>query len=164
MSNREVKAAVVSDISAKLGRSKSTIVADYRGLTVAEITDLRKSLREAGVDFRVVKNTLASRAAAESNVSELDAYLKGPTAIAFGYEDPVTPAKLLNVFAAAHKALEIKGGLVEGRLVDASGVEELAKLPSREGMLSMLLGVLQAPVRNLAYAIKQVAEQQEVQG
>ncbi len=161
MGNREAKMAVVAEISDKLARSKSTIVTDYRGLTVAEITDLRKSLREAGVEFRVLKNTLASRAAAESNASALDAYLTGPTAIAFGYDDPVVPAKLLNTFATAHKALEIKGGLVEGRLVDAAGVEELASLSSREGMLSLLLSVLQAPLRNFAYAVKQVAEQQD---
>ncbi len=161
MSVREDKAALVQELVEKLNESKTTIVADYRGLTVAEATELRKNLREAGIDFRVVKNTLTRRATAESNNAALDVYLKGPTAIAFGVTDVVAPAKILNDFAGKHKALEIKGGLVEGRLVDAEGVKSLANLPSREGLLSMLLSVLQAPMRNLAYATKQVAEQKE---
>lgn len=163
MGIREEKAAFVADVAEKLGRSRSTIVTDYRGLTVAEITELRKGLREAGIEYRVLKNTLTRRATAQSNTQALDVYLEGPTAVAFSYDDAVTPAKVLNDFAVTHKALEIKGGLVEGKLVDAEGVKELATLPSREGLLSMLLSVLQAPMRNLAYAVSQVAEKQESQ-
>jgi large subunit ribosomal protein L10 len=161
---REEKAAVVEEVAQKLAESKSTIVADYRGLTVAEVTELRKNLREAGVEFRVLKNTLTRRATAQTNNTSLDVFLKGPTAIAFGLTDLVAPAKVLNDFAVKHKALEIKGGLVEGKLIDAGGVKELATLPSRDGLLSMLLSVLQAPMRNLAYATKQVAEQKEAAG
>ncbi len=161
MGVREEKAALVEEVAGKLSQSKSAIVTDYRGLTVAEVTALRKQLREAGIEYRVLKNTLTRLATAKSNTTELDVYLKGPTAIAFGIEDAVAPAKIINDFAVKAKALEIKGGLVEGKLVDADGVKELANLPSREGLLSMLLSVMQAPLRNLAYAIKQIAEQNE---
>lgn len=164
MGVRDEKAAVVRDVADKFSRSTSAIVTDYRGLTVAEVTELRKRLREAGVELKVMKNTLARRATAETNSSALDPYLKGPSAIAFGYADVVTPAKLLNEFANKNKALEIKGGLVEGRVIDAEGVKSLASLPSRDGLLSMLLSVLQAPMRNFAYAAKQVAEQKESTG
>jgi large subunit ribosomal protein L10 len=163
MGVREEKVAFVAEVADKLGRSRSTIVTDYRGLTVAEITELRKNLRAAGIEYRVMKNTLTRRATAQSNTQVLDVYLEGPTAVAFSYDDAVAPAKVLNDFAGTHKALEIKGGLVEGKLVDADGVKELASLPSREGLLSMLLSVLQAPVRNLAYAVNQVAEKSGVQ-
>ncbi|MCY0876458.1 MAG: 50S ribosomal protein L10 [Firmicutes bacterium] len=164
MGIREEKAALVEEIAGKLRESKSTIVADYRGLTVAEVTELRKQLRDAGVEYRVLKNTLTRRATSASGTDELDVYLKGPTAIAFGVSDLVAPAKILSDYAVKHKALEVKGGLVEGRLIDAEGVKALAALPSREGLLSMLLSVLQAPMRNFAYATKQVAEQKEASG
>ncbi|PWI58607.1 50S ribosomal protein L10 [Sulfoacidibacillus thermotolerans] len=164
VSVREEKAALVAEVADKLAQSKTTIVTDYRGLTVGEVTELRKRLREAGIEFRVLKNTLVRRATAQSGTEALDVFLKGPTAIAFSTEDLVAPAKLLNDFAAKNKALEIKGGLVEGKLIDADGVKDLASLPSREGLLSMLLSVLQAPMRNLAYATKQIAEQKEAQG
>ncbi len=163
VSVREEKAAHVAEVADKLSQSKTTIVTDYRGLTVGEVTELRKRLREAGIEFRVLKNTVVRRATSESGTSALDVYLKGPTAIAFGSDDLIAPAKLLNEFASKNKALEIKGGLVEGKLIDADGVKELASLPSRDGLLSMLLSVLQAPMRNLAYATKQVAEQKEAQ-
>lgn len=155
------KAVLVSEIAEKFKASKSTIATDYRGLTVAEVTELRKQLREAGVEYKVLKNTLSRRALAELEVTGFDEYLTGPTALAFGFDDPVTPAKVLNDFARRHKALELKGGLVEGKVVSAEGVISLATLPSREGLLSMLLSVLQAPMRNLAYSVKQIAEQRE---
>ncbi len=161
MGAREEKQQLVQEIADQLARSKSTIVTDYRGLNVAEVTELRKLLREAGIEYRVYKNTLTRRAAEQANVEGLDQYLTGPSALAFGFEDPIAPAKVLYDFAKKHKALELKGGVVEGRVVSAKEVESLASLPSREGLLSMLLSVLQAPVRNFAYAVKQVAEKQE---
>ncbi|MCY0902848.1 MAG: 50S ribosomal protein L10 [Firmicutes bacterium] len=164
MGVREDKAALVDEIAGKLAESKTTIVSDYRGLTVAEITELRKKLRDAGIEFRVLKNTLTRRATAQSGTAGLDEYLKGPTAVAFGVTDVIAPAKILNDFALRHKALEIKGGMVEGRVVDADGVRSLAVLPSRDGLLSMLLSVLQAPMRNFAYATKQIADQKEASG
>jgi large subunit ribosomal protein L10 len=159
MAVREEKVLLVKEIADRLNRSKSAIVADYRGLNVEEVTELRKQLRQAGVEFQVLKNTMTRRAAEQVNLTDLNTYLTGPTAIAFGYDDPVAPAKILNEFAKKHKALELKGGVVEGRVVDAKGVESLASLPSREGLLSMLLSVLQAPLRNLAYSLQQVADQ-----
>ncbi|MBX6394488.1 MAG: 50S ribosomal protein L10 [Alicyclobacillaceae bacterium] len=164
MAVREEKVRAVEELTAKLRDAKAAIVTDYRGLNVAEMTELRKRLREAGVEYKVVKNTLTRRATEAAQVQVLDQHLVGPTAIAFGYDDVVVPAKILSEFAKDHKALEIKGGLIEGRLVNAADIEALAKLPSREGLLSMLLSVLQAPMRNLAYAVKQIAEQKEQAG
>jgi large subunit ribosomal protein L10 len=160
----EAKQVVVAEIAGKLKESKSTIVVDYRGLTVAEATELRKQLREAGIEFKVYKNTLTRRAAEEASMAELNDYLTGPNAIAFSNEDVVAPAKVLNDFAKKHEALEIKAGVIEGKLVTVEEVKAIAELPSREGLLSMLLSVLQAPIRNLALAAKAVADQKEEQG
>lgn len=157
---REEKALQVQEISDRLTRSKTTVVTDYRGLTAGEVTELRKQLREAGIEYHVYKNTLTRRATAATELTDLDAFLSGPSAIAFGFDDVVLPAKILNDFARKNKALEIKGGIVEGRIVDAEAMTELANLPSRDGLLSMLLSVLQAPMRNMAYAVKQIAEKQ----
>ncbi|RAU94541.1 50S ribosomal protein L10 [Paenibacillus sp. YN15] len=156
----EQKQQMVNEVTAKLQESSCTVVADYRGLTVAQVTQLRKNLREAGVEFQVLKNTLVRRATAEANLTELDAVLTGPTAVAFG-KDVVAPAKVLADFAKKNDKLQIKGGVVEGRVVDAAQLKALADLPSREGLLSMLLSVLQAPMRNFALAVKAVAEKQE---
>ncbi|MFD2617366.1 50S ribosomal protein L10 [Terrilactibacillus laevilacticus] len=160
----EAKKQVVGEITDKLKHSVSTIVVDYRGLDVAEVTELRKQLREAGVDFKVYKNTLIRRATAEAELTALDEVLTGPTAVAFSPEDVVAPAKVLHTFAKEHKALEIKGGIIEGNYAALEQIQALADLPSREGLLSMLLSVLQAPIRNLALATKAVAEQKEEQG
>jgi large subunit ribosomal protein L10 len=150
----------VDAIATKLRESTTTVVADYRGLNVAQVTLLRKQLREAGVEFQVLKNSLVSRAAANVELSELDAILSGPTAVAFS-KDVVAPAKIINDFAKKNDALKVKGGVVEGRYVDAAQIKALAELPSREGLLSMLLSVLQAPIRNVALAVKAVAEKNE---
>ncbi|GAB6450496.1 MULTISPECIES: 50S ribosomal protein L10 [Bacillus] len=160
----ETKQQVVTEIADKLRASKSTIVVDYRGLTVSEATELRKQLREAGVEFKVYKNSLTRRAAESAEMAELNEFLTGPNAIAFSNEDVVAPAKVLNDFAKDHEALEIKAGVIEGKLVTLDEVKAIATLPSREGLLSMLLSVLQAPIRNLALATKAVAEQKEEQG
>jgi large subunit ribosomal protein L10 len=160
----EAKKQVVSEVAAKLRESKSTIVVDYRGLNVAEVTELRKQLREAGVEFKVYKNTLTRRAAEEAGLADLNESLTGPNAIAFSTEDVIAPAKVINDFAKKHEALEIKAGVIEGNVATVEEVKALAELPSREGLLSMLLSVLQAPIRNLALATKAVAEQKEEQG
>lgn len=156
----EEKQQLVSEVAAKLKDSSCTVVADYRGLTVAQVTQLRKNLREAGVEFQVLKNTLVRRATAQAELTDLDSVLTGPTAIAFG-TDVVAPAKILSEFAKKNDKLEIKGGVVEGRVVDPAQIKALADLPSREGLLSMLLSVLQAPMRNFALAVKAVSEKQE---
>lgn len=155
------KQQLVSDLSDKLRDSSCTIVADYRGLNVSQVTELRKQLREAGIEFQVLKNTLVRRATAATELTELDAYLTGPTAIAFSKEDVVAPAKILSDFAKKNEHLNVKAGIVEGKVVDVAQIQALASLPSREGLLSMLLSVLQAPVRNFALAVKAVAEKQE---
>ncbi|ASB86696.1 50S ribosomal protein L10 [Bacillus sonorensis] len=160
----ETKKVVVEEITSKLKESKSTIIVDYRGLNVSEVTELRKQLREANVEFKVYKNTMTRRAVEQAELDGLNDFLTGPNAIAFSTEDVVAPAKVLNEFAKQHEALEIKAGVIEGKVSTVEEVKALAELPSREGLLSMLLSVLQAPVRNLALAAKAVADQKEEQG
>lgn len=155
------KAQLVAEVVEKFQTSATTVVTDYRGLTVSQVTELRKQLREAGVEFRVLKNTLLRRATAETELTELDEHLVGPTAVAFSKEDAVAPAKIISEFAKKNNALKVKGGIVEGRVVDLDQIKALADLPSREGLLSMLLSVLQAPMRNMALAVKAVADKQE---
>ncbi|TNJ62167.1 50S ribosomal protein L10 [Paenibacillus hemerocallicola] len=155
------KQLVVTEVATKLRDSASTIVADYRGLNVAQVTELRKRLREAGIDFQVLKNSLVRRATAEAELTDLDSVLTGPTAVAFSKDDVVAAAKILSEFAKKNDALKVKGGIVEGRVVDVDQIKELANLPSREGLLSMLLSVLQAPIRNFALAVKAVSDKQE---
>lgn len=159
-----IETKVVEEIASKLKESKSTIIVDYRGLNVSEVTELRKQLREANVEFKVYKNTMTRRAVEQAELNGLNDFLTGPNAIAFSTEDVVAPAKVLNDFAKNHEALEIKAGVIEGKVSTVEEVKALAELPSREGLLSMLLSVLQAPVRNLALAAKAVAEQKEEQG
>ncbi|MGO4548952.1 50S ribosomal protein L10 [Paenibacillus sp. 2TAB23] len=155
------KQEAVAVIAAKIASSSSTVVADYRGLNVAQVTELRKQLREAGIEFQVLKNSLVRRATEGTDYVELNNILTGPTAIAFGKEDAVAPAKILNDFAKKNDALKLKGGVVEGKVVSQEEIKALAELPSREGLLSMLLSVLQAPMRNFALAVKAVGEKQE---
>ena len=160
----EAKQSLVQEIAGKFEAAASVVVVDYRGLTVAQVTELRKQLREAGVEFKVYKNTLVRRAAEQAGVEAINEVLTGPNAIAFSTEDVVAPAKIINEFAKKNEALEIKAGIIEGTVSSAEDVKALAELPSREGLLSMLLSVLQAPVRNFALATKAVAEQKEEQG
>jgi large subunit ribosomal protein L10 len=157
----QAKQDAVDVVTGKLQNSISTVVADYRGLNVSQVTELRKQLREAGVEFQVLKNTLLRRATAAAELTDLDAVLTGPTAIAFSETDAVIAAKILNDFAKKNDALKLKGGVVEGKVVDEAQIKALAELPSREGLLSMLLSVLQAPMRNFALAVKAVAEKEE---
>ncbi|MBM7666182.1 large subunit ribosomal protein L10 [Solibacillus kalamii] len=160
----ETKKVHVQEIAEKFSAAASIVVVDYRGLTVAQVTELRKQLREAGVEFKVYKNTLTRRAAETAGLEGINEFLTGPNAIAFSNEDVVAPAKIINEFAKKNEALEIKAGIIEGTVASVEDVKALAELPSREGLLSMLLSVLQAPVRNFALATKAVAEQKEEQG
>ena len=160
----ETKKVKVEEITGKFQSAVSVVVVDYRGLNVAQVTELRKQLREAGVEFKVYKNTLTRRATEIAGVAGINEFLTGPNAIAFSNEDVVAPAKIINDFAKKNEALEIKGGIIEGTVSSVEDVKALAELPSREGLLSMLLSVLQAPVRNFALATKAVAEQKEEQG
>ena len=160
----EHKKQIVSDIAEKLQNSKSTILVDYRGLDVDAVESLRAQLREAGVEFKVYKNTMTRRATAEAELTELDETLQGPTALAFSADDAVAPAKIINNFAKENNNLEIKGGVVEGSVASLEQIKDLAELPDQDGLVSMLLSVLQAPMRNFALATKAVADQQEEQG
>lgn len=166
------KVAVVEEMADKLRRSEGAILTDYRGLNVKAMTELRAKLREAGVEYKVVKNTLAQRAAQAAQIEGLEQFLTGPTAIAFAYDDPVVAAKVLSEFAKANDALEIKGGLLNGKAIDVEGVKALASLPAREVLLSQVLrgmqapiagfvGVLQGVLRQLVYVLEAVRKQKE---
>ncbi|HHZ19226.1 MAG TPA: 50S ribosomal protein L10 [Firmicutes bacterium] len=146
---RPEKEAIVAEVQEKISRSQAVVLADYRGLNVEEINLLRKKLREAGVEYRVIKNTLIRLAAKNAQIDGLDPYLEGPTAIAFGYDDPVAPAKIMSDFAKDHKNLELKAGLLGDKVIDVDGVKALANLPSRTALLAQLAGLLQAPMRGL---------------
>ena len=166
MANEKIiqqKQAMVEVITEKLQASKSTIIVDYRGLNVEQVTKLRTQLREAGIEFKVYKNALTRRAAEAAELEGLKEYFIGPVAVAFSNEDVVAPAKILNDFSKENDALEIKAGVIEGNIATLAEVKALAELPSRDGLLSMLLSVLQAPIRNLALATKAVADQKEEQ-
>ena len=155
------KAELVDVVAEKMKAAASIVVVDSRGLTVEQDTVLRRSLREAGVEFKVIKNSILSRAAEKAGIEGFGDVFTGPSAVAFSNEDVVAPAKIINDFAKTAEALEIKGGAIEGAVSSKEEIKALATLPSREGLLSMLLSVLQAPVRNVAYAVKAVAENKD---
>ena len=155
------KAQLVTEVAEQFKNASSVVVVDYLGITVEEATNLRAELRKAGVQFAVIKNSILSRAAKEAGLEGMDDIFKGPSAVAFSNDDVVAPAKILADFAKKVEALEIKAGVIEGKVSSKEEIEALAKLPNREGLLSMLLSVLQAPVRNTALAIKAVADQKD---
>ena len=170
MPTKQQKEVFVEVVYEKMQSCKSAILADYRGLTVAAVTELRNKLRESNSDLKVAKNTLIKIAVDKIGIEGLDPYLEGPTAIAFGYDDPVAPAKILSEFARTNKDLEIKGGVLEGRVITAEGVKGLASLPSREVLLAKVLGGMQAPlygfanvlqgnIRNFVYVLEAVRKQ-----
>ena len=159
----EQKQQAVEMITDKFREAKTTVLVDYRGLNVEQVTKLRTQLREADIEFKVYKNALTRRAAEAAELEGLKEYFVGPVAVAFSNEDVVAPAKILNDFAKENEALEIKAGVIEGNIATFEEVKALAELPSRDGLLSMLLSVLQAPIRNLALATKAVADQKEEQ-
>ncbi|SDZ84771.1 large subunit ribosomal protein L10 [Lachnospiraceae bacterium NK3A20] len=158
MAKVELKQPIVDEISEKINGAQSVVVADGRGLTVAQDTELRKALREAGVQYKVYKNTLIKRAFEGTDFAQLDEYLEGPSAVAISKDDATAAARVLYKFAKNNDKLEIKGGVVEGKVYDAKALEPIATIPSREELLSKLLGSLQAPITNFARDIRQVAE------
>lgn len=168
------KQALVEELKEKLSNTKGAVLTNYRGLNVAQDTKLRRKLREAGVEYRVVKNTMMRIAAQEAGLEGLDESLEGPTAIAMSFTDPVAPAKVISDFVKENKlqALEVKAGVVEGKVIDAQGVKALASLPPREVLIAKALGSMQAPIvgivnvlqgsiRNLVYALDAVRQQKE---
>lgn len=149
---RAKKEAIIGELEEKFANSKVAILTDYRGLTVAEATKLRRRLREAGCEFKVAKNTLTAKVARKMGLEEVISYLEGPVAIAFGV-DPVAPAKILTEFIRESKKMEIKAGILEGRVIDAKGVRGLADLPPREVLLGRVLGGMQVPLYGFAGAL-----------
>ncbi|MEF9941453.1 MAG: 50S ribosomal protein L10 [Lachnospiraceae bacterium] len=161
MAKVELKQPVVNAISEDIKDAQSVVLVDYRGLTVAQDTELRKQLRDAGILYKVYKNTMMKRAFEGTDYANLDEYLAGPSAIVVSKDDATAPARILCKFAKTAEALELKAGVVEGNVYDASALQELSKVPSRDELLSKLLGSLQSPITNFARVIKQIAEQGE---
>ncbi len=159
MAKVELKQPIVQEISEQIAGAQSVVVVDHRGLTVAEDTQLRKELREAGVTYKVYKNTLMNFAFKGTEFESLTEVLKGPSAIAVSKDDATAPARILAKFAKTAPKLEIKAGVVDGVFYDVAGVNTLASIPSREALISKLLGSLQSPITNFARVLNQIAEQ-----
>ena len=155
----EEKSKVVSEIKDRLQEAKSVVLFDYRGLSVAEVTELRRKLRENGSDYKVYKNTLTRRAVEESKLG-LEDYLTGPNAISFG-TDELSIVKVLSDLSKDHKALELKAGIIDGKVANAEELAKYASIPSREGLLTMLAGGLIGTVKDLSIALNLLAEQKE---
>ncbi len=160
MAKVELKQPVVAEISELLDGAATAVAVDYRGLTVAQDTELRKKLREAGVVYKVYKNTLIRRATENTDFAALDPHLEGPTAIAVSKNDATAPARILAEFAKKANQLEIKAGIVEGTYYDAKGMQASATIPSRDVVLGRLFGSMQSPIANLARVLNQIAEKQ----
>ncbi|MCR4694828.1 MAG: 50S ribosomal protein L10 [Pseudobutyrivibrio sp.] len=159
MAKVELKQPIIDEIAENVKDAASVVVVDARGLTVAEDTQLRKQLREAGVTYKVYKNTLMKRAFEGTDFAALDGVLEGPSAIAVSKDDATAPARVIAKFAKTAKNLEVKAGVVEGTFYDANGMQAIASVPSREELLSKLLGSLQSPISNFARVLNQIAEQ-----
>jgi large subunit ribosomal protein L10 len=151
--NKEEKVRIVSELQSKFEKAQGIVFTDFRGLNVEEITGLRNSLRESAVEYRVVKNTLARRAAEGTSVEAARDVFEGPVAIAVSYDDPVVVVKKILEFSKKNDKLEIKGGVIEGSACNVDQLKKIADLPSREVQLTMLVGAMQAPLRNLAGAL-----------
>lgn len=158
MAKVELKKPIVDEIAANIADAQSVVIVDYCGLTVEEDTRLRKELRENGIIYKVYKNTMMNFAFKGTDCESLSQHLEGPNAIAISKTDATAPARILAKFAKDAKALEIKAGIVEGTYYDAAGMEAISKIPSREELLSRLLGSMQSPVANLARVLNQIAE------
>jgi large subunit ribosomal protein L10 len=154
----ELKQPIIQEISENVKDAQSVVVVDYRGLTVEQDTQLRKELRDAGVIYKVYKNTMMNFAFKGTDFEELTSVLEGPSAIAISKEDATAPARILANFAKSAPAMEMKAGIVEGTFYDANGMKAVAAVPSREELLSRLLGSMQSPITNFARVIKQIAE------
>ncbi len=158
MAKVEIKKPIVEEISASIKEAQSVVLVDYRGLTVEQDTKLRRELREAGVNYKVYKNTMMNFAFKGTDFESLAPYLEGPSAVAISTTDATAPARVLAKFAKTAEALEIKAGVVEGTLYDADGMKAIASIPSREELLSKLLGSIQSPIANFARCMNQLAE------
>ena len=158
--NLEIKKTVVAEIKEKLEKAQSAVLVDYRGLTVAEDTELRSNCRKAGVEYVVLKNTMITLAAKELGIEGLEASLKSPTAVAFGYDDVVAPAKVISDFAKKNKKLTIKAGVYNNAALDVAGVEALAALPSREVLIAKIMGSMMSAVSKFVYVVEALRKKQ----
>jgi len=158
MAKVELKQPIVAEISEGIKNAQSVVLVDYRGLTVEQDTELRKQLRAAGVTYKVYKNTMMNFAFKGTDFEGLAPYLNGPSAMAYSTEDATAPARVIAEFAKKAKALEFKAGVVEGNVYDAKGMEAIATIPSRDVLISRLLGSMQSPMANFARVINQIAE------
>ncbi len=161
----EEKKKIVSEVKDKLEKSNSVVLVDYKGINVADVTELRRRFREAGVDYKVYKNTLFKRAAEDLGIKDLSEFLEGATSFAFGYDDAIAPARTINKFLKDYPkvTIKIKAGIIEKGFMDAESVKTLGDLPTREVLLSMLVGGLQGTVRNLAYMLNAIKENKEAE-
>ena len=168
----KAKTQNVEEIKEKIEKAQSVVLVDYRGLNVSELTDLRKKYREAGIEYKVYKNTMMRFAFKDSGLEGFNEFLKGPSAIAFGYDDPVAAAKISAEFSKENDKLEIKAGIVDGKIIDVEEVKDLAKLPSKEVLVAQALGGFNAPIqgfanvlngtiRGLALVLNAIAEEKE---
>lgn len=157
----EQKQAVISEIREKIENSGSLVLVDYRGLTVEQVTDLRKKYREAGVQYKVYKNTMMKLAFKELGFEDFNQYLEGPSAVAFSGEDLAAAARITNEFAKSNEKLVIKAGILEGKILDTNGVKAVANIPSREVLIAKLLGSLKAPVSNFVYMLDALRKKKE---
>ncbi|GFN23072.1 MAG: 50S ribosomal protein L10 [Thermoanaerobacteraceae bacterium] len=169
---RQAKVAAVEEIKGKISQSSALILADYRGLNVAEMTQLRRQLKEAGAELKVVKNTLTRIAARDAGLEGLDPYLEGPTAIVFSFQDPVAPAKVVSGLARTKEEFKLKAGVLQGKIISQAEIKALAELPPREQLLAKVVGglqgplyglvsVLSGPLRSLVYALEAIRQQKE---
>ena len=163
MAKVELKQPIVEEISESIKDAQGVVLVDHRGLTVEEDTRLRKQLREAGVVYKVYKNTMMKRAFDGTQFEDLNKHLEGPSAIAISKEDATAPARILSKFAKEAPALELKAGVVEGNYYDVDGIKSLASIPSREELLSKLLGSMQSPIANCARVVDQIAKAKEAE-
>ncbi len=155
-----LKKEQVAQLEDKVKRAAGIVIVDYRGITVEEDTKLRSSLREAGVEYKVIKNRLLLRAFNAAGYEGFDKIFEGPTAVAFSYEDATAPARILSENAKKLNKLEVKGGVVEKQKMDAAGIAKIANIPSRNTLIGQLLGLLTSPARSLAVALSEVAKKQ----
>lgn len=158
--NLEIKKGVVADIKQKFEKAQTAVLVDYRGLNVAEDTELRNQLRKAGVEYAVLKNTMINLAIQDMNLEGMKAHLEGPTAVAFGYEDAIAPAKILSEFVKKSKKMTIKCGMCDGAYLDEAGVQALANTPSREVLIAKIMGSMMSSVSKFVYALEAIRKKQ----
>ena len=158
--NLEIKKTVVAEIKEKFEKAKTVVLVDYRGLNVAEVTELRNQLRKAGVEYAVLKNTMINLATKDMGFDGIEAHLEGPTAVAFGYEDMIAPAKILSEFAKKSKKLTIKCGVCDGAFLNEEGVQALANLPSKEVLIAKIMGSMMSSVSKFVYCVEALRKKQ----